>query len=142
MPSCTGNFDCGLHMNKNWGQLNTSFTAHPRLATRLPIIYPLTNKRALYGCPWASPKSKDIIMSRPLGMSSLKVVTKKPTPATPLGKPEESGLESQSEVVNPGRCQPFRSPNRPPSFRTPRIIQNGLILQYGTLTPHLIGETV
>ena len=57
-------------------------------------------------------------------MSSANVVTKNPTPALPLGRPADSSraVHSVPEVSNPGRCQPERSPYRPPSLNSPRTL--------------------
>ena len=68
----------------------------------------------------------DIITSKLEGISNGNVVTKNPTPATPSGKPAERSRSTQLLVSNPGRCHPARSPNRPPSFSTPRVVSGKL----------------
>ena len=99
--------------------------AHPRFATRFPIIHPLTNRNARYGWELSS-NVNDIITSKPEGISNGNVVTKNPTPATPSGKPAERSRSIQRLVSNPGRCHPARSPNSPPSFSTPRVVSGNL----------------
>lgn len=99
--------------------------AHPRFATRFPIIHPLTKRNARYGWELSS-NLNDIITSKPGGMFNENVVTKNPTPATPPGKPDERSRSTQLFVSNPGRCHPARSPNSPPSFSTPRVASGKL----------------
>ena len=100
-------------------------TAHPRFATRLPIIHPLTNRNARYGWELSS-NVNDSITSKPAGIFSGNVVTKNPTPAAPSGKPAERSRFTQLLVSNPGRCHPARSPKSPPSFSTPRVVSGKL----------------
>lgn len=107
----------------------TDIETHPRFPTLLPIIQPFTNNKALYGCPSlpaTSPKLKDIMTSKPAGILRSKVVTKNPTPAVSLGKPDERSRDIHEDVSKPGRCHPCRSPKRPPSFRTPRNLSGYL----------------
>ncbi len=69
--------------------------------------------------------------STSLGTSCSNVVIKNHTPG-PFGNPWDGDLVDHFAVENPGRCQPERSPNRPPSFRTPRSL-SGKLLQTGRL---------
>jgi hypothetical protein len=87
----------------------------------LPYCHPLTNSKARYACPAGSVNWKLSIASTPSGTARSNVVTKKPTPA-PFGRPWEGERLVQFEVENPGRCHPARSPNKPPSLRTPRTL--------------------
>lgn len=100
--------------------------ANPRFATLLPIIQPFTNKIALYGCPRDSSKVKLSIASIPVGRSNLNVEMKNPTPAALLGRPLDRSREAHPLVENPGRCHPCRSPKRPPSLKTPRVLSGKL----------------
>lgn len=92
---------------------------HPRFPTLFPIIHPLMKRSARYGCPNGSVKVNDIGTSNPLGMFNLNVVTKKPTPAEEFGRPCTRSRDAQPEVSKWGRCQPWRSPKRPPSLKIP-----------------------
>lgn len=100
-------------------------SSYPRFPTRLPIIHPFTNKIARYGCVVAvePPSNKKLIAASMVdGILRSKVVTKKPTPAASFGRPSEKLRDVQEDVSKPGRCQPSRSPKRPPSFSTPRTL--------------------
>lgn len=99
-----------------------------RYPLTLPYCHPFTNNNARYGWPDTVFPSytKDIMTSDPVGTSRSKVVTKKPTPACPEGRPSLNSRLAHVDVSKPGRCQPCRSPNKPPSFNTPRTLSGYL----------------
>jgi hypothetical protein len=56
------------------------------------------------------------------GILRSNVEIKNPTPAEEFGRPEDRFLYVHDDVSNPGRCQPWRSPKRPPSLKIPRTL--------------------
>ena len=91
-----------------------------------PNFQPLTNRSALYGCVFVVSNWKLMSTSVFPGNARSNVVTKNPTPAPPLGRPSDRSRETQLLASNPGRCQPSRSPKRPPSFMMPRTLSGKL----------------